>query len=254
MISQQQAIQLMNENQALKAELTLFQARCEQYSQAYDSLKEQIREMQRHRFGQRSERYIDPAQTQLDLLQDNIAIFANAEASGEQLPEENTQVAAHTRKKKNKTEKIVLRDVNPKFVVMELLDFFQEKKVVRPGHTTLQTIVRDALNTERKRLGNLMDMALKENEKVALRQLLLEEETLSGLAVLKQDAKDFKARMMTTERDKLEMIKPIFLIAKTLLPCLNLSKQNIHYYASLINYYSIHELRTKLTSSHRIKR
>lgn len=98
----------MNENQALKAELALFQARCEQYSQAYDSLKEQIREMQRHRFGQRSERYIDPAQTQLDFLQDNNAIFSSAEALGDQLPEETSQVAAHTRKKRIKPKRIYL--------------------------------------------------------------------------------------------------------------------------------------------------
>ena len=112
MVSEQQVTQLLNQNQllltetqTLKAELILFKSRCEQYSQAYDLLKEKIREMQRHRFGQRSERYIDPEQTQLDFLQDNIAIFANAEASGEQLPEENTQVAAHTRKKKKKDDK-----------------------------------------------------------------------------------------------------------------------------------------------------
>ena len=118
MISEQQATQLMNENQlliaetqTLKTELVLFQARCEQYSQAYDSLKEQIREMQRHRFGKRSERYIDPEQTQLDFLQDNIAIFANAEAVGEKIPEETLEVAAHSRKKKNKNEKELPRRI-----------------------------------------------------------------------------------------------------------------------------------------------
>ena len=56
---QERTTQLTDEIQALKAELALFQQRCEQYSQAYDLLKEQIKEMQRHRFGQRSERYID---------------------------------------------------------------------------------------------------------------------------------------------------------------------------------------------------
>ena len=91
MISEQQATQLMNENQlliaetqTLKAELVLFQARCEQFSEAYDSFIDQIRDMQRHRFGKRSERYIDPEQTQLDFLQDNIAIFANSEAAGDE--------------------------------------------------------------------------------------------------------------------------------------------------------------------------
>lgn len=140
MISQQQATQLMNENQlltaetqTLKAELTLFQARCEQYSQAYDSLKEQIREMQRHRFGQRSERYIDPAQTQLNLWQDNNAIFSSVEALGELLPEETSQVSAHTRKKKNKTEKELPRRI-------EIIPLSDEDKQCTCG--SCKTVIR----------------------------------------------------------------------------------------------------------------
>jgi transposase len=111
MISQEQTTQLMHENQALKAELTLFQKRCEQYSQAYDLLKEQIKEMQRHRFGKRSERYIDPEHPQLDLFQDNTLLFSNAEAAGEQLPDEISQVAAHTRKKKKLNSKDLPRRI-----------------------------------------------------------------------------------------------------------------------------------------------
>ena len=76
MISEEQTTQLMHEIQELKAELSLFQKRCEQYSQAYDLLKEQIKEMQRHRFGKRSERYIDPEQPQLSLFQDNTTLFS----------------------------------------------------------------------------------------------------------------------------------------------------------------------------------
>jgi transposase len=111
MISQEQTTQLMHENQALKAELTLFQKRCEQYSQAYDLLKEQIKEMQRHRFGQRSERYIDPEHPQLSLFQDNHTLFSNAEVAGEQLPEDSFQVAAHTRKKKKTNSKNLPRRI-----------------------------------------------------------------------------------------------------------------------------------------------
>lgn len=59
MIYTEKIEQLSNENQTLKAELALFQVRCEQYAQAYDSLKAQIIELRRHRFGKRSERYID---------------------------------------------------------------------------------------------------------------------------------------------------------------------------------------------------
>ena len=103
MIYQQQAEQLIQENQTLKAELALLQARCEQYAQAYNSLQNILVEMRRHRFGKRSERYIDPESPQLSLFADDNDTFAQAEASGEQI-EETTPIAAHTRKKKVKKE------------------------------------------------------------------------------------------------------------------------------------------------------
>ena len=104
---------------------------------------------------------------------------------------------------RKQTELIILRDVNPPFIVMELLDYFQEKKIIRPRYTTLQDIVGDTLNVYRKKLDKLINKTLKEDEKAILQKLLLKEDTLSGLAALKQDAKDFKARMMTAEREKL---------------------------------------------------
>jgi transposase len=102
--------QLEQEIQELKTELALFQARCEQYAQAYDSLKAQIIELRRHRFGKRSERYIDPENPQLSLFQDNEAIFSQAECVAEPT-EETTEVAAHKRTKKKKTEKELPRRI-----------------------------------------------------------------------------------------------------------------------------------------------
>ena len=104
MMYEEKIEQLSNENQALKAELALFQARCEHYAEAYDSLKAQIMELRRHRFGTRSERYIDPENPQLSLFENNQDIFSHAEAAGERT-EEITQVAAHTRKKNKKAPK-----------------------------------------------------------------------------------------------------------------------------------------------------
>lgn len=110
MIHQGQIEQITQENQTLKTELSLLQARCEQYAQAYDSLKNQIIEMRRHRFGKRSERYIDPENPQLSLFADENGTFAQADAAGEQT-EETTPVAAHTRKKKTTAEKELPRRI-----------------------------------------------------------------------------------------------------------------------------------------------
>ncbi len=48
-----------DEIQVLKAELTTFQKRCEQYMQAYDQLQYQVKELLRQRYGSKSERFID---------------------------------------------------------------------------------------------------------------------------------------------------------------------------------------------------
>ena len=143
---------------------------------------------------------------------------------------------------------ILRRDISPQFIVIELLGFLKEKKIIRPGYTTLQTIISNALTTERNRLAAILRESLTEQNKSSLQELLSKEkcETLSDLADLKQDAKNFKPRMMAAEREKLHLIKPLYLLANSLLPKLNLSHKNVQYYASLVDYYTIHDLRKKL--------
>ena len=75
---------------------------------------------------------------------------------------------------------------------------------------------------------------------------MVEEDALSKLAAIKMDAKDFKPHMMVEERQKMAVLKPIYQITKRLLINLKLSQQNMDYYASLINYYTIHDLRERL--------
>ena len=95
MVYEEKIEHLSNENHALKAELALFQARCEQYAQAYDSLKAQIIELRRHRFGKRSERYIDPENPQLSLLEDNHEIFSQADTCWQPSRANNTSCRTH---------------------------------------------------------------------------------------------------------------------------------------------------------------
>jgi hypothetical protein len=129
---------------------------------------------------------------------------------------------------------------------MELLRFLHAKKIICPGYTTFQDIISNILSSERKRLSTILHEALTQTDQSALQALLKDEGTLSGLAELKQDAKDFKARMMAAEREKLTAIKPLYQLAKKLLPQLKLSQQNIQYYSSLVDYYTIYDLRKKL--------
>ena len=138
---------------------------------------------------------------------------------------------------------IVRRDVTPGFIVAELIAWLNERKIVRPGYTTLQTLISEALSAERGRLGGLLAEMLDESARQALAQLLVRDDTLSELAALKQDAKNFKWRQMANEREKRARLEPLYLIARTLLPKLAVSQRNLHYYASLANFYTVYDLR-----------
>ena len=142
---------------------------------------------------------------------------------------------------------LLRKDISPQFIALELLTYLRDKKIMRPGYSRLQDIVSQALSTERYRLSKLIHELLSEADKLILKKLLQEEETLSELADLKRDAKDFKARMMDAEREKLLKIKPLYQKAKLILPMLKLSQANIQHYASLVDYYDVYELRVKIT-------
>jgi TnpA family transposase len=142
-----------------------------------------------------------------------------------------------------KAAQLTLRDVTPTFIITELVTFLNLQKIVRPGYTTMQAIIVDVLSAERKRLGGLIEELLDGAGITALKQLLVREDTLSGLAAIKQDSKNFSYQMMVVERQKRATLEPLYQIAKTLLPKLEISQQNKNYYASLANFYSIYDLR-----------
>jgi hypothetical protein len=137
----------------------------------------------------------------------------------------------------------VRRDVTPPFILSELIALLRQEKIVRPGYNTLQAVISEALAAERRRLSEIVEKALDRDAQAALQQLLVREETLSALAEVKQDTKNFGYRMMALEREKRSSLAPMHRAAKEALPKLDISQQNVGYYASLATYYSIYDLR-----------
>lgn len=142
-----------------------------------------------------------------------------------------------------KANQLVKRDTTPSFILTKLIAVLLEQKIVRPGYTTLQATISHALVSERKRLGNQIYQGLNLEGQAAFKRLLVHEKSLSELASVKQDAKNFGFIMMALERKKLATLAPLYPIAKALLPQLGISQQNLHYYASLVHYYTIYDLR-----------
>ena len=143
---------------------------------------------------------------------------------------------------KTRAQLSVKRDISPNFIARELLDFLKTEKVVRPGYTTLQTLVSSALSAERQRLKLCLQKHLTDAQKDSLKLLIKKENTLSELAALKKDAKNFKLSMMRLETNKHDTLKPLHAVAEAILPNLDISQQNIAHYASLIHHYTIYEL------------
>ncbi len=136
--------------------------------------------------------------------------------------------------------------MTPSFVGLELLGVLKDRKIVRPGYTTLQSVISTALTVERKRLDLLVETALDAQTVKALRDLLVREGTLAELAALaelKKDARNFGHKMMTAERLKRATLAPLYQAAKSLLPTLGISQQNITRYADLALAYTIYDLR-----------
>ena len=62
-------ITLLKQLEAITQERDLLLKKCHQSEQAYTLLMDQLKQMLRHRFGQKSERYIDPNNPQLPLIE-----------------------------------------------------------------------------------------------------------------------------------------------------------------------------------------
>jgi hypothetical protein len=108
----------------------------------------------------------------------------------------------------------------------------------------LQRLISEALSVERRRLGDLLTAVLDATAKNALAELLVNATIhLSALAALKQDAKDFGWRQMVREREKRTKLEPLYRSLRRCYPELAISQQNLHYYASLANFYTTYDLR-----------
>lgn len=83
---------------ALRTENYNLKQRCEQYEAAYLCMQQQLKDLQRYRFGQRSEREVDSTHPQVDFLAD--VNVDEVKPSTDTDPQ--TTVTAHTRKKKKK--------------------------------------------------------------------------------------------------------------------------------------------------------
>ncbi len=91
---------LQQEHQGIIQENLLLKSRLEQYAEAYDRLQHQVKELLRHRFGSKSERYVDLDNPQKDMFANSSEEQSELEALKKAEEQKTTEVSSHQRKAK----------------------------------------------------------------------------------------------------------------------------------------------------------
>ena len=142
----------------------------------------------------------------------------------------------------DQSREIIKRDISVNFIGRELIKFLEKIKIVRPGYTTLQTIIGNSLTAERKRISSIIDKELDAAHKKEIKSLLSREEGISKLAALHQDAKNFGFKMMLKERQKHKTLEYFYSVSQSIIKKLGISQQNVDHYADLAIHYNSRDL------------
>jgi len=131
----------------------------------------------------------------------------------------------------------------PVYVFRELMHYLAAKRIVAPGYSVMQNIVGRALAYEQRRLASIVDEKIGPSAKAALKRLLNDTQDLHEITLLKRDPRDFSNHEIRSEVERGEQIRELYRLSQKVLPHLKISNENIRYYASLVDYYSVYRLR-----------
>jgi hypothetical protein len=143
---------------------------------------------------------------------------------------------------------------SPHFIFRDLINWAEQKRIVLPGYSIIQrNIIGRSLTLERQRLEMILSKYLPEEYASRVDDLINEKVGyFYGLTWLEQEAPNFNPQSIRREIDRKEILRPLFEIADPLLQKLDISNENVSYYASLARHYTVGELRQFMTGIHHI--
>lgn len=150
--------------------------------------------------------------------------------------EERAMLEAHARR----TACISSR---PVYVLRELVDLLRRERVVLPGYTFIQDVVRGALAFERKRLAGALEGLIDEDDAESLERLLADDDGLHAITTIKRQPRDFSYRQLLAEIERGQQLRALFTLSQRIIASLDLSAESVRYYASLVEYYTVYKLK-----------
>lgn len=137
---------------------------------------------------------------------------------------------------------------NPVYLFHEILCYCKEEKLMLLGYSTIQDLIGNAIISEEKRLGDMLKKYLAHKDWKFIENMVQKDENEYVLTALKKDPQSFRQKEIKSEIKKLINHEILYNMAKTALPKMNLTNQNIYYYASLAEHYPVSNLK-KLSST-----
>lgn len=137
----------------------------------------------------------------------------------------------------NKAQSLTRYLSKPIVLLRELIIYLEQKRIVIPEYTTLQDIIGKAISAEEKRLQALIVNSVPPWVNALLEKLFSANDISYEIAALKQDPKNFNFNQIQREIYKHKTYYPLYEFSKEFLLTLDISRQNVEYYASLITHY-----------------
>lgn len=141
-----------------------------------------------------------------------------------------------------KAQRVARLSTQPLYVLGEALRHLANERVVAPGYSFLQGLVRRVMTGERQRVTQTLARALTSELKDQLEALLQADQGMYRVSVLKQEPKDFSYQQLRQEVERRKSFQPLYMFAQTFLSTAGLSNENVKYYASLVRFYTVYKL------------
>jgi len=144
---------------------------------------------------------------------------------------------------KREVDRLSQIHARPSYIVRELLRFLERGRIVVPSYSTLQNMIGGAIQKESVRLENRLDSLLTRDQKSRLDELLkMRKDFLHELTLLKRDPKNFSLKEIKSTISKRNQLNDIQPYSERFSKELGISEQNLLYYASLVEHYSIYKI------------
>ena len=126
-----------------------------------------------------------------------------------------------------------------------LITFLTNYRIILPGYSTMQDTIGKGLANERNRVESLIIHNSTDDIKKSFEDFFNKESGLYEITLFRKEPKGFKLNEIKNEVNKINTLQKLYKFACNLIPDLNISNENIKYYASLIDYYTVYKLKRK---------